>query len=1029
MIYKIFFALCAVAFLSQLAHAQDKGPFSSDDIEKKVLKLMDEGDIPGISLVMIQHGREVIKNYGFSDAAAQRPITKNTLFELGSCSKAFTALAVTKLLAEGKLHMEDDVSEYIPWLVVYYEDSAATITIEQLLHHTSGIPWNTISKIPATNAQNALETTVRQLIGQELREDPGKEYEYATINYDILAYVVQVVTGEPFESYLEKDVFEPLRLDHTTIGIAKDNALKAEGFKIGFFAARQFDAPVFKGNNAAGYVISDAHDIAKWMRFHMGLDSAALYPLAQRTHARDETVPLHRMNAYARGWEVSLNGTNEIFHGGLNPNFTSYIAFRPREQVGIAVLANSNSGYTELIGDTVLKMMLGEDLEKELVPRDTGDKAYSMLFFAVVLYVFSVLAFIGWIVVGLARGDRSLATFRFTDYGRFFRSLLFSIPFLYGLYLVPVAIAGFSWEMIFVWMPVSFYAFAVAVGISIAVSYLAYFLEICFPEKNEYKRMVPPILLMSILSGVANVVVIIMVTSALDSDVELKYLVFYYVLTICMYLFGRRFVQISLIKFARGIIYDLRIQLIDKIFSTSYQRFERIDRGRVYTALNDDVNTIGASSNTIVMFVTSVITALGAFIFLASIAFWAALITIGLIVSLAAVYYFVVRSTNVYYEQARDSRNVFVGLISGMIDGFKEISLQRNKKIEYKADVAVSANEYRRKISTADIRFTNAFLIGESLLVVLLGAVSLGMPELFPNVRLFTVLSFIMILLYLIGPINGILTSVPALMQLKIAWNRVHRFLSDIPANLDLRAVPEPIARPVTSIRAENVRFRYKGENGGNVFSVGPINLEASHGEIIFIIGGNGSGKTTLAKLFTGLYEPDEGAFFINGKDVRGQELSQHFSTVFSPVFIFDKLYNVDVSAKGKEIGHFLDILNLSDKVKIEGNRYSTTRLSGGQRKRLALLQCYLEDSPIYLFDEWAADQDPDYRHFFYRTLLPEMKRSGKIVIAITHDDHYFDVADKVMKMSQGVLEVYDGKTPGRVVPAEISFTLNSETI
>ena len=169
----------------------------------------------------------------------------------------------------------------------------------------------------------------------------------------------------------------------------------------------------------------------------------------------------------------------------------------------------------------------------------------------------------------------------------------------------------------------------------------------------------------------------------------------------------------------------------------------------------------------------------------------------------------------------------------------------------------------------------------------------------------------------------------------------------------------------------------------------------------------NGSGKTTLAKLLTGLYQPDEGKLFINDVPVESAHLSEYFSAAFSPAYLFEKLYNIDVAAKEEEVQKYLELLKLDEKVQISENTYSTIRLSGGQRKRLALLQCYLEDSPIYLFDEWAADQDPEYRRFFYHTLLPEMREMGKIVIAITHDDHYFHIADKVLKMNQGELEIF----------------------
>jgi ABC-type siderophore export system fused ATPase/permease subunit len=209
----------------------------------------------------------------------------------------------------------------------------------------------------------------------------------------------------------------------------------------------------------------------------------------------------------------------------------------------------------------------------------------------------------------------------------------------------------------------------------------------------------------------------------------------------------------------------------------------------------------------------------------------------------------------------------------------------------------------------------------------------------------------------------------------------------------------------------EDICFKYKKGDQQDGFEIGPVNLEVKHGETLFIIGGNGSGKTTLAMLLTGLYEPHQGSILINEKKVTGSQLSEYFSAVFNPLFLFDKLYNIDVQGKSEQLKKYLKLLNLDEKVEVSGNQYSTINLSGGQRKRLALLQCYLEDSPIYLFDEWAADQDPEYRNFFYRTLLPEMKKAGKIVIAITHDDHYFDVADKVVKMHMGRLEIYTDET------------------
>ncbi len=980
----------------------------SKKIDEKVLSYMDDGDIPGLSLVIIKDGKQYIKTYGYSNVDNETKVDENTIFEIGSCSKAFTALAVMDLVEQNKLNLKANVSEYLPWFKVYYKDAVADITVEQLLHHTTGIPWNTISLIPESTATNALEQTVKKLIGVELSEKPGEAYEYATIHYDVLALLVQEVTKIPFETYIQNNIIASLGLDNTTIGEPKEISKLSQGYKIGFFKARAYDAPRYKGNNAAGYVFSNATDMGKWLQFQMGLSNSELFPIAKKTQERDKTVALHAMSAYAMGWEVSLDGTNEIHHSGLNPNYAAQIIFRPEEKLGVAIMVNSNSMFSHTLGYRLVNILAGEKIENELKPSNGLDKSFSIIAFILLGFSIIMIAFLVIVVIDIVKKQRVYDGINKTKIKRWGLLVLTLIPFIYGVYLYPKAFINFDWKSILVWAPSSFLVMIKLIFLAMAISLITYTITLLFPHKNKFKRVIPQILLMSILAGLSNVAVITMVTSSLQSDIKLKYLVFYYALIVVVYILGRRFVQISLVKFTKGLIYDLQVKLISKIFSTSYQKYEKIDRGRVYTALNDDVNTIGIASSTIVLLVTSVITTMGAFFYLGSIAIWGALITIFLIVTLTIVYSMVSNSTYVYFEKARDERNVFMKLINGMIDGFKELSLHRNKKIEYKNDISASANNYKEKASTAQIRFVNAFLVGESLLVVLLGLVAFGLPELFPSISLYTTMSFVVILLYLIGPINEILNAVPSIMELKIAWNRIQAFINEIPGNVDLNIEPSNKLETVINFKVENVSFKYGTAEDVKSFNIGPINLEIGAGEILFIIGGNGSGKTTLAKLLTGLYEPDQGILKINGETIESAQLSEYFSTVFSPSYLFEKLYNIDVENKEEEINKYLKLLHLDEKVEITENKYSTIELSAGQKKRLALLQCYMEDSPIYLFDEWAADQDPSYRNFFYRTLLPEMKKAGKIVIAITHDDHYFDVADKVVKMNQGQLEAFD---------------------
>jgi putative pyoverdin transport system ATP-binding/permease protein len=195
--------------------------------------------------------------------------------------------------------------------------------------------------------------------------------------------------------------------------------------------------------------------------------------------------------------------------------------------------------------------------------------------------------------------------------------------------------------------------------------------------------------------------------------------------------------------------------------------------------------------------------------------------------------------------------------------------------------------------------------------------------------------------------------------------------------------------------------------------------LTIRRGEMVFIIGGNGSGKTTLGKLLAGLYAPEDGQICLDGQPLAGHQREgyrQLFTAVFDDAAVFDSLWGLEADDLDRRAGEYLCQLQLDKVVTVRDGTFSSTQLSRGQRKRLALLTAYLEDRPVYLFDEWAADQDPTFRRVFYLRLLPELKRLGKTVIAITHDDRYFDSADRVIKLEEGkIVDEFCRPTGGEI--------------
>ncbi len=199
--------------------------------------------------------------------------------------------------------------------------------------------------------------------------------------------------------------------------------------------------------------------------------------------------------------------------------------------------------------------------------------------------------------------------------------------------------------------------------------------------------------------------------------------------------------------------------------------------------------------------------------------------------------------------------------------------------------------------------------------------------------------------------------------------------------------------------------YRREGEPRG--FHLGPLDLTLRPGEIVFIAGGNGSGKTTLAKILTGLYArrrrgPSQRPPRHAGQTARNT--AGCFRPSFADFYLFDRLLGLGGGAN-EQAKDYLACLGLAHKVQMHNGAFSTTDLSRGQRKRLALLVACLEDRPVYVFDEWAADQDPCFKEFFYTRLLPGLKERGKAVLAVTHDERYFHVADRLVRLDEGKID------------------------
>jgi len=352
-----------------------------------------------------------------------------------------------------------------------------------------------------------------------------------------------------------------------------------------------------------------------------------------------------------------------------------------------------------------------------------------------------------------------------------------------------------------------------------------------------------------------------------------------------------------------------------------------------------------------------------------------------------------------------------------LFDGATELKLHSARRAAFLDDtLQSSAASYQQHNVKGNLILAGAISWAHVLFFVLMGLLLFLLPGLTP-VNAETLNGYTLTLLYLLVPLDVIGAILPTLSRAGVSLDKVESL------NLSLKAEAEPEQKAqletvlqFDSIELSGITHTYYREQENSVFTLGPIDARLHSGELVFLVGGNGSGKTTLAKLVAGLYLPEHGEIRLNGKAITDENREfyrQHFSAVFSEFYLFETLLGLKSDDLSARANHYLTKLQLNHKVEINNGALSTIDLSRGQRKRLALLTAYLEDRRCYIFDEWAADQDPEFKNVFYHHLLPELKAKGKMVLVITHDDRYFNVADRIIKLEDG-----KPKSDGRWIPA-----------
>jgi putative pyoverdin transport system ATP-binding/permease protein len=494
----------------------------------------------------------------------------------------------------------------------------------------------------------------------------------------------------------------------------------------------------------------------------------------------------------------------------------------------------------------------------------------------------------------------------------------------------------------------------------------------------------------------------------------------------CLFILAARSAsQVMLSRVSMEVTSELRIAMYNKIAKAPIPALERLGSAKLIAALTTDVPRVVMGARLLPDLLTSSITLIGMLGYLWYLNTDIFAFVMGAILFGATTYQIPMLIGRKYLKKSRVHIDELQEAIRGLIYGSKELKLDSEKREAYFQEILLASE---RSVLAADKTghtiLRAAMNYGDLLSFFVIGAVSFVFVN-HTTIGNNDMVGVIMGLMYVTGPIALLLNFVPQISVARVSLNKVNELFTQIPEE----ELPQrrPKVKDWSTVRFEGAGYQYAtGDESG--FKVGPADFEINRGEITFIVGGNGSGKSTLSKLVTQHYRPTCGEIWFGNEKVTPENLSVYrddIAAIYSDYYLFDRVLagtRLGDQMLQPRVDAYLKAFALDHKVVFKDRKFSTISLSDGQKRRLALIVSFIDDKKLYLFDECAADQDPGFKQVFYRKVLPELKAEGKAVVVISHDDRYFDVADKVIVMEDGRIQRIEDRTVPTVTTPDLEL-------
>ncbi len=530
--------------------------------------------------------------------------------------------------------------------------------------------------------------------------------------------------------------------------------------------------------------------------------------------------------------------------------------------------------------------------------------------------------------------------------------------------------------------------------------------------RREMHGSMPKLLFMSSVGGISNASILAAINTGVQDTSSGHppglWAASLFLFALVLFMRAQQFVTITATAEIEAIIHKLRVRLMDLIRRSELLEIDKIGRSRIVAAVTSDTAVLTQASNMLCFTVQGAVLILFVGFYVAYLSIVAFLLTVVIVSGAATIFHYKNRRLSEQKgELAAWERRLFDRL-TDFLDGFKEVRLNAARSDDLINDaMEVSKTAANIKIRTQAETF-KMIVTSQISMYVLLGAVVFVAPNLSDTLGGASIAKTTTALLFVVGACFGLVQSIPILLNANASADRIARLEQALQSTLvmnERRAITAP--KRFERIEVRNIEFRYTDKFSDTVFKIGPIDFTLQSGELVFITGGNGSGKSTFLRVLSGLYPPDSGEILLDGgpvTDANRDEYRGLMSAIFFDYHLFQRLYGIP-DADPVEVGRLLTQFRLADKTSLTNGEFRTLDLSGGQRRRLALIVSLLEKRPIMLLDEWTAEQDPEFRRKFYDELLPELMQAGATIVVITHDDRYLDelhLPARRIKMDEG---------------------------